>query len=387
MSEKVYRYEPDVVSPPGVTLLETIEALGLSQSDLAERMGRPVKTINEIISGKAAITSDTALQLEMVLGVPASFWRNRESHYREFLARDKERSHLASDASLLKRVPEAAMVKAGWIEKARGPVERTRAVLRFFGVASAQAWEQVSVSQATLFGMPEAGLRANHGNLTAWLRKGEVEGNRIECSSFDSGLFRETLRATHEFTKERPATYTPKLQNACAAAGVAVVLVPGLPLPDGKPGPSNKTKQTARRVVGATRWLGPNKGLIQLNPMGLQTEDDFWLAFLHQAGHLLLHGKRRGFLEGASIFGGLGGGEAPEEDEANRFAFNLFVPPIEYRQLIAGFGEVGEGGAVAEEAILRFAEKIGVAPGIVVGRLEREGRLSAGGMDGLKKRL
>ncbi len=81
------QYMPDYVSPPGKTLLETIEAIGMSQADLAERIGRPKKTINEIIKGKAAITQEIALQLERVLGIPASFWNNREHKYREALAR------------------------------------------------------------------------------------------------------------------------------------------------------------------------------------------------------------------------------------------------------------------------------------------------------------
>ena len=88
----VNQYEPDFVSPPGETLLETIEALGMTQADLAERTGRPRKVINEIIKGKAPITPDTALQLERVLGVTAHFWNNREHLYREYLARTEERT-------------------------------------------------------------------------------------------------------------------------------------------------------------------------------------------------------------------------------------------------------------------------------------------------------
>ena len=70
VSTIVNKYEPDYVSPPGETLLETIESLGMTQIQLAERTGRPPKTISEIVKGKAAITPDTALQLEKVLGVP-----------------------------------------------------------------------------------------------------------------------------------------------------------------------------------------------------------------------------------------------------------------------------------------------------------------------------
>ncbi len=80
-------YHPESVSAPGETLLETLETISMSQTELAKRMGRPVKTINEIIQGKASITPETALQLEQVLNIPASFWLKREQQYRESLAR------------------------------------------------------------------------------------------------------------------------------------------------------------------------------------------------------------------------------------------------------------------------------------------------------------
>jgi addiction module HigA family antidote len=78
-------YTPDFISPPGETLAEILEEKNMSQSELAQRMGRPKKTINEIIKGKAEITIDTSLQIQLVLGTPASFWIERERLYRESL--------------------------------------------------------------------------------------------------------------------------------------------------------------------------------------------------------------------------------------------------------------------------------------------------------------
>ncbi len=80
---------PDYAVPPGETLFENLDAIGMSQVELAERTGRPKKTINEIIKGKAAITPETALQFERVLGIPAGFWNNLERNYQETLARIK----------------------------------------------------------------------------------------------------------------------------------------------------------------------------------------------------------------------------------------------------------------------------------------------------------
>ena len=67
-----------ITSPPGDTLLEALETRDMTQAELALRTGRPLKTINKIIKGKTAITPETALQFERVLGISAAFWMNRE---------------------------------------------------------------------------------------------------------------------------------------------------------------------------------------------------------------------------------------------------------------------------------------------------------------------
>mgnify|MGYP001591444739 CR=1 FL=1 len=56
MSEKTqHQYTPDQISPPGETLAEKLDELGMSQAELAQRMGRPQKTVGEIIYGKITI--------------------------------------------------------------------------------------------------------------------------------------------------------------------------------------------------------------------------------------------------------------------------------------------------------------------------------------------
>jgi HTH-type transcriptional regulator/antitoxin HigA len=73
---------PDIAIPPGELLAEEIEVRGMTQKELATRMGRPVNAINEIVKGKKAITAETALQLEAVMPeIPARFWLNLETDY------------------------------------------------------------------------------------------------------------------------------------------------------------------------------------------------------------------------------------------------------------------------------------------------------------------
>src|SRR5712672_489059 len=78
---------PDVATPPGEHLADTLREMAISQSELARRMGRPQQAINEIVRGAKAITADTALQLEDVLGISAETWMNLDSNYRLARAR------------------------------------------------------------------------------------------------------------------------------------------------------------------------------------------------------------------------------------------------------------------------------------------------------------
>ncbi len=87
---------PDIAIPPGEYLAEEIKARGISQKDLARRMGRPINAINEIIHGKKAITAETALQLEEVMPeIPARFWLNLETDYQLTTVLINKRNELA----------------------------------------------------------------------------------------------------------------------------------------------------------------------------------------------------------------------------------------------------------------------------------------------------
>ena len=86
MTEYRKPYTFDKVSPPGATIADLLKARGMTQTELANRMGRPLKIVNEVIHGKAALTPETALQLERVLGAPAEYWLTHEAKYQEWKA-------------------------------------------------------------------------------------------------------------------------------------------------------------------------------------------------------------------------------------------------------------------------------------------------------------
>ncbi|GMU41886.1 MAG: hypothetical protein AMXMBFR23_27520 [Chloroflexota bacterium] len=83
----VRRPESDLAIHPGELLAEELEVREMTQRALAEAMGRPVQVVNEIVRGRKSITADTAVQLEAVLGTPATFWLNLQMQHDLVLAR------------------------------------------------------------------------------------------------------------------------------------------------------------------------------------------------------------------------------------------------------------------------------------------------------------
>ena len=80
-------------TPPGEVLAEEFLApMGMTQGQLAEKMGVPIQRVNMVVNGRRAITADTALLLARIFGTSPEFWMNLQAawdlwHARERLAK------------------------------------------------------------------------------------------------------------------------------------------------------------------------------------------------------------------------------------------------------------------------------------------------------------
>lgn len=354
-----YPFQPDYAIAPGETLLETIEELDLTQKELAQRMGRPLKTINQIVKGTARIMPETALQLEKVTGVPASFWNNAEAEYREALARKEEQEEHHAQIAWTSRFSYARMVHHGLVPEQRNKSQRVEALLHYFGVASPIQWE---ATYGKLCGAAReaSAWESDLGDLSAWLRAGELKARSLDCAPYQKDNFLTALQTIRQLTPQKPSSAWPEVTRLCAKAGVALVLVPELP----------KT-----HVFGFTRWLSPQKALIQLS-LRYKTDDLLWFTFFHEAAHLLLHGKREVFLEKRGV-------HSTQEQEADQWASDFLIPPDDWQTFLATLP-----AKPTKATLTTFAKKLGIAPSIPLGRLQhREKRLPPSHLNSLKHQV
>lgn len=340
----------DFATAPGETLLDSIEALGMSQVDLATRTGLDKKTINLIIKGTEPITHKTALALEKVLRVPAHFWLNLEANYREHLARQEEAKRLAEYANWARTFPYPAMVKNNFIAAATKAEEKAMHLLHYFGVATPQQWQSCYAEMhLELSYRKSPHVTEKLAGISSWLRQGELLANQAETAEFDAKRFQAALVEMRTFTTESVTDFYPKMQELCANAGVIYQLVPELP---------------GLGVSGVMRWF-QKRPMIQQSLL-FKTNDHFWFTFFHEAKHVLQQRKKSIFLEGEQA----DHADAAREQEANRFAAELLIPSAEFESFVA------KTPCFTPEVVCRFAESVGIHPGIVSGRLLREGYLT-----------
>lgn len=341
----------DLAIPPGEFLAEVIADIGMTKDDLARRMARPASKLSAIFGGDKAITPDTALQLEKVLGVPAHLWLGLESEYRLTLARQQskaEEERLKVESRLVTGYCYSQLAKLGIVAKTRKPLDKVRELHRFFGVASLEVIPEVRRYEPAFRQGVAGKQRRSPEALTAWLRLGEVRAMELPCSSFDSTLLHESLGSIRSLTIREPAGFLPELTQILADAGVALAIIPHFP---------------GTRAHGATFRLGKDKAALVMTIRG-SWADVFWFSLFHELGHILLHDRYTVILEDDDGDPSL----AHREAEADRFACETLIPPADYRRFLA----VGD---FMPPAIAAFAEAAGIDAGIVVGRLQHDGRL------------
>ncbi|OPY81626.1 MAG: putative HTH-type transcriptional regulator YddM [Syntrophorhabdus sp. PtaU1.Bin153] len=331
---------------PGEILKDELEARGWTQGDFADITGKPLQAVNEIISGKKAITPETAVLFSDALGTSAEFWLNLESAYRLDLVRQKTNvaSAVSRKARIYSLAPLKELIKRGWIKATDEIDELEKEVLKFLQLPDLEHPPAV----AARFRTSNAGL-INSPSLIAWVRKVEIEAQKISCPPFDRSKLRKALPGLRVLSAMKNG---PRLaiQNLCEL-GVRVVIIPHLP-------------QT--RVDGAAFWLDSGSPVIALS-LRLDRIDNFWFTLMHEIGHILEGpSSRKGYLD-SNIEKEP---EAEEEKKVNDFARDQLIPEKALRDFVGS-----NKPYFSRPRVLAFAGGLGIHPAVVVGRLQYENEI------------
>lgn len=248
-----------IAIPPGATVKEQLLNRGMSQKEFALRMDMSEKHISKFLNGDVILTTDMASRLEMVLGLPALFWNNLESIYREKLQLIKEENEMDEDKKLIEKYPYAQIAKLGWVESSENPLVKVKELRKFFEVVKLSI-----IDNNLLPGIVYKKYDTNNGNyysLITWAQKAKLEARNIKTKPINIDGIKDVIPSILN-------TEPNSVVELLAEYGVALVVLPKF----------NNTK-----VHGAT-FLDNKKIVIAL----IDDDDNFYSNLFHEIGYILL---------------------------------------------------------------------------------------------------
>ncbi|HQM96477.1 MAG TPA: HigA family addiction module antitoxin [Clostridia bacterium] len=337
-----------IAIPPGMTIREQLEIRGMSQKEFAKRMDISEKHISHLINGKVELTYDVAYRLESVLGIPQRFWLNLEMLYREQITQVESENDMEKDEEIVKKIPYAMIASMGWVPKTKKSKEKVINLRKFFEVAKLNVLENICI--------PGIAYKSDNSNaitdysLAVWAQKARIEGRKLNVLPINIPSLREKIPHLRALTVMNPSDSLHKLTEILANCGIAAVFLPQI---------GGSFRHGASFIDGKHIVLG-------LTSTG-KDADKFWVHMFHEIyhiieGHITLSEKS----------------SLKKEEAADDFARDTLINRESYYRFC-------EKNDFTKKAIKKFAEEIGITPGIVLGRLQEDNKVPVNCLNELKE--
>lgn len=334
---------PAEVFPPGEFLREELEARDWSQQELADILDRPPRLVSELIAGKRAITPETAKGLGEAFGTSPDYWMNLESQY-QLSKVTVPNDNVARKARLYTRFPVREMLRRGWVRTSESIEVLEQRFCEFFNISDVMAPPQLSHAAKK-----SHALEDTTPVQLAWLfRVRAIASHQVVPTYSKAKLLSAVEKLRAHILSPEEVRHAPRI---LAETGVRLVFVESL---------------TGSRMDGACFWLDDSKPVIGMT-LRFDRIDNFWFVLRHEIEHVL---REDGKAENRAVIDtdvGDSKEELPEyERRANAAGADFCVPTAELEDFIARVQPY-----FSEERVLRFAQRIQVHPGLVVGQLQR----------------
>lgn len=336
-----------IATPPGATIREQLEDRGMSQKEFAARMDLSEKHVSKLINGEVQLTPDVAVRLETVLGVPARFWSNLEAIYREKLLKVEAENAMDEDEALAQQFPYSEMVKYRWIQATKILKEKVIYLRQYFGVVKLSLLGNELITKIAYRRL--AITDKSDLATMAWVQEAKIQARKIQTSPINIKGLIAAIPEIRGMTVMEPDEFCPKIRTTLENCGIALVFLPHL---------------KGSFLQGAT-FLDGNKIVVGLTVRG-KNADKFWFSLFHELAHIVL-----------GHIGNINGTTKKDEKNADTWAGDILINPADF----AAF-KLRED--YSEKNVLAFAKEQGIAPGIVVGRMQLEGMIKYSVLNNLK---
>ena len=258
-----------IATPPGATIKEQLTDRGMSQKEFAARMNMSEKHISKLINGDVQLTPETAVRLEMVLGVSAKFWNNLEAIYREKIIKAEAENAMDADVEIAKQFPYSEMAKFGWVPETRKAKEKVVNLRKYFEVVELSLLENEQITRIACrrLAITEKGDLA----LIAWAQEAKIKARDIQTAPINIKGLIAAMPEIRKMTALKSEEFCPQIKECLSDCGIALVFLPHL---------------KGSFLQGAS-FMDGNKIVVGLTERGKDV-DKLWFSLFHELGHIAL---------------------------------------------------------------------------------------------------
>lgn len=353
-------YKNIIAFHPGYYLTDILEELEMTQDEFAKRLGTTGKTVSLLLNGQTTLTNDLAMKISTMLGINVGTLLNLQKTYDEKKIEIDHAKELDQQIEIVDLIDYTYFVNNKLLPSVNNKVEKIRNLCSFLRVSNLQILNRRDLVASFRTTVTEV-TDKNVINANVWLQTAINKGAAMDVAPFDEKKLRSHIKEIRSMTLQEPSEFLPRLTQIFNECGVAFVLLPAL-------------KNCG--VNGVVKWYD-DKVVLALNDR-FKYADAFWFSLFHEIKHVFQKKKTKVIIRCDSDYSEL---DEEFEVEADNFAIETLIPSEQYIDYFEDRGRY-----ISKNDVIRFAGRMGVHPGIVVGRLQHDGKIPHSSMTDMRQK-
>lgn len=339
---------PNIATHPGIVLMDELAERGIKQRDFAFEISMQPTMLNEILKGKRPVTADISILLERALDISAEFWMNFQTQYEIDVARIKERNikkvqNIDYWKLINQYVPIRFYRKEGILSD--DIVKDIDSIKQIYRASSIDdiVNDFARYKSAAYFRKSEK-LQLNEVNVYGWSKLVSWFAEKEQVSKFDPEGF-EPLKTKLHRVFYKNIDVRNKTKKVLSEHGIKLVFL-------------NKFEKTP--IDGYSFWSSKNPAIgLTLRHKRI---DNFAFTVFHELGHIYKHLEIDKTIEFIDLENKANPTKTKHEKEADEFAQANLISKDQMKELESLI-------PLNDPKILDFADKHGINPAIIIGRI------------------
>lgn len=335
---------------PGKHIEEYLADEDMTQTEFAKRLDVSKALVSKLVNGDAELNEDLIARLSDVMGTSREYWRNLNVSYLDKKRQIDNKEQLEKEEEIVRKIDFSFWTELGILKPASKAVDKVKQLRKYLNISDLTVLERPDL----LTRYRRTTNKAQEKNIistNAWIQTAINYSKNEHVAKINLNYLTENLPKIKAMTTQDPQIFIPQLREILAQSGIKFVLLPYL-----------KNSE----LNGAVKWINHGENALLMMNNKLKNSDVFWFSLFHEIKHVYQEKKKIIIITPSKKTLIDDSTDKVLEDEADNFARDYLINEADYNKFSS------DKSNLKRDSIIKFAEKEGIHPGIVVGRLQKD---------------